>query len=143
MKDTEHDDPRRAVAPLGQPVEQVVSRPGVLRPSEVNGAPYAEQVQVDVGGYQIFQGDASGPLIAELYVEEDPDDDSNEKVLIEHWGLYPREGWVTPSKTNPSPPPLALRRVNGIWGSSGDFRRHLRGKPNVTYVQARCETMDP
>lgn len=137
MSMEERTDPAQAIADLRRSLEV----------PEALAAVGGDGLQVDVGGYQIFQTDTTGPLIAELFVEVDGTDPSNDKLRIEHWGLYPSNGWVTASASNPSPRPLALQRLNGtMWGSSGDFRKYLRNKAattRVTYIQARCETMDP
>lgn len=137
-----HDNPQRVVAALRSSLEHAKSPPDVPEHGAGDGALSADQIQVDVGGYQIFQGDAHGHLIAELFVEVDPHDPSNDRVRIEHWGLYPTEGWITPSRDYPAPPALAFVRIDGVaWASSGDFREHLKSRANVTYIQARCETI--
>jgi hypothetical protein len=100
----------------------------------------SDQVQVDIGTYEIRAGNVSGRVIAELYVERDPNDPN---IKTEHWGLYPTLGWVTPSAAEPTPPALQFYRIPSGYASAADFRKMLRAKPSVTYVQAQCVTQPP
>jgi hypothetical protein len=107
--------------------------------------PSRDQVQVDVGTYQIRKGDISGAVIAELYVEH-VYGESN--VLIEHWGLYPGTGWVTPSSSAQVPSGIQFVYQSSGYASAVDFRRMLATRlvsdsTSVIYIQARCETMAP
>lgn len=145
MSIDERKDPAPTTADLRRPAEHAVSQPDAPRGAAAAVAVFHDGVQVDVGGYHVHQGDLAGPIIADLFVHVDPVNPRNLKLLIEHWALYPRAGWVTPSDTNRRPPALAFEYVEK-WENVDVFRSYLREKARtteLTYVQARCETMDP
>ncbi|KYF49984.1 hypothetical protein BE08_11125 [Sorangium cellulosum] len=100
-----------------------------------------DQLQVDVGTYELYQG----PLkVGELFVEYDPQYPGDPRRGIEHWCLF--GAFKGPSCLNKSTS-IAFRYVNGGHGSSTDFRTHVRAlwknDPALRYIQARCQEQQP
>jgi len=145
MKNSEHDDSGQSLADLRATLARAVSQLDLLERRAGRRPVSGDQLQVDVGGYVIHQGDPSGRIIAELYVEVDPNDPFNDNSRIEHWGLYPDLGWTTPSRTNMQPAPWAFDfNKTASYGTAQEFRDYLRtSKPNAIYIQARCLTQRP
>jgi hypothetical protein len=92
-----------------------------------------DQHQVDIGTYQIYQGTN---VTGELLVEVDPNDPTNVKRRIEHWGLY--STFTMPSERDTD---VSLRLVfteMSYGGSAEDFKEHLSGISGVRYIKATC-----
>ncbi|MGK3960839.1 hypothetical protein WMF38_48290 [Sorangium sp. So ce118] len=112
-----------------------------LREARISASPNEpkrrDQLQVDVGTYDLYQG---ATKVGELFVEYDAQHPGDPRYSIEHWCLY--GAFKSPSTLNRSTS-IAFRYVNGGYGSSNDFRTHVKAlrsnEPALRYIQAKCQ----